>query len=190
MGKWLGTSAQRQGRVIPSFTGTPGISVALTGPMLRVLLVEPDTLFRSWLSHVISDLAEVRCVSTFAEARSAVAHGRVDLLVTNLRLGPFNGLHLVHLADALATQTRALVYTEQLDMAFGQEVQRAGAFYDTRRSLPHTLASYVGAVLPPQDRRHLRIDDRQAVEGGRRSADRARSRRLASNGARITGRVG
>ena len=158
--------------------------------MVHVLLVEPDGLFRLRLYQTIADLAEVRCVAKFAEARSAVTLGRVDLVVTNLRLGAFNGLHLVHLAGALATRTRALVYTDQLDIEFGQEIQRAGAFYDTRRSLPHTLASYVAAALPPQDRRDLGIHDRQrAFRGGRRSADRPRSRRLASNGARITGRV-
>ena len=116
--------------------------------------------------------------------------GPVDLLVTNLRLGPFNGLHSVHLAGLLAIGTRALVYTSRLDIEFGREVQRSGAFYETRRSLPHTLASYVGAALPTHDRRHLGIQDRQRTfRGGRRSADGPRTDRLAPDGTRITGRI-
>jgi DNA-binding NtrC family response regulator len=141
--------------------------------MFQVLLVEPDAVFGSLLSQVVSDLADVWCVLQFAAARSIIQQSPVDLLVTNLRLGAFNGLHLVHLAALMATQTRAVVYTERLDLGFGQEIQRAGAFYDTRPRLPHTLASYVGAALPPQDRRHLAVDDRrQRFRGGRRAADR------------------
>jgi DNA-binding NarL/FixJ family response regulator len=157
--------------------------------MVRVLLVEPDALFTLRLYQAISDLAEVRCVSTFAEARLALLDSPPDLLVTNLRLGAFNGLHLIHLAGEMAPRTRSVVYTERLDLGFGREVQRVGALYDTRRFLLHTLASYVGAALPPRDRRRLGIHERrQAFRGGRRSADRVRDG-LTSNGVRITGRV-
>ena len=135
--------------------------------------------------------ASLTCnTSQFAAARSIVQQGPVDLLVTNLRLGAFNGLHLVHLAAALTIQSRAIVYTDQLEIGLGREIQRAGAFYDTRLRLPHTLASYVRAALPSQDRRHLAVNDRrQAFRGGRRSADRPQSDGLTGNGARITGRV-
>lgn len=158
--------------------------------MFHVLLVEPDARFRLALYRTISDLAEVRCVATFAEARTALMDGLDDLLVTNLRLGAFNGLHLVYFVGGVGSRTRAVVYTDQLDVEFGREVQRAGALYDTRRSLHHTLASYVGAALPPQDRRRLGIHERrQAFRGGRRAVDRPRSGGLTSNGVRITGRV-
>lgn len=152
----------------------------------HVLLVEPDAVFGALLHQAISDLADVWCVSQFAAARSIIQQSPVDLLVTNLRLGAFNGLHLVHLAALMATQTRAVVYTERLDLWFGREVQRAGAFYDTWPYLPHTLVSYVGAALPPKDGRNLAVHDRrQAFRDGRRSADRREFHGLASSEARI-----
>ena len=150
--------------------------------MVHVLLVEPDAVFGSLLYQAVSGLADVRYVSQFAAARSIVQLSPVHLLVTNLRLGAFNGLHLVYLAALMTTKSRAIVYTDQLEIGLGREIQRAGAFYDTRLRLPHTLASYVRAALPSQDRRHLAVNDRrQAFRGGRRSADRPQSDGLTAN---------
>lgn len=139
----------------------------------HALLVEPDAVFGSHLQQAVSDVADIQCVSDFAAARFVLQQSAVDLLVTNARLGAFNGLHLVYLAQFLARGTRAVVYTDWLDTGLGRDVQRAGAFYETRSCLPHTLASYVDAVLPPKDGRNLAVHDRrQTFRGGRRSADR------------------
>jgi DNA-binding NtrC family response regulator len=139
----------------------------------HVLLVEPDVVFGSLLQQAISDVADIWCVSDFAAARSVLQQSPVGLLVTNLRLGAFNGLHLVYLAAFVPRETRAIVYTEWLDTGLGRDVQRAGAFYETKPCLPYTLASYVGTVLPPKDGRNLAVHDRrQTFRGGRRSADR------------------
>ena len=152
----------------------------------HVLLVEPDAVFGALLLQAISDLADVWCVSQFAAARSIIQQSPVDLLVTNLRLGAFNGLHLVYLAAFMATQTRAVVYTDWLDTGLGRDVQRAGAFYETRPCLPHTLTSYVDTILPPKDGRTLAVHDRrQTFRGGRRSADRREFHRWVSGAARI-----
>ena len=133
----------------------------------HILLVEPNAVFGSHLQQAVSDVADIQCVSHFAAARSVLQQGAVDLLVTTLRLGAFNGLHLVYLAQFVARGTRAVVYTESLDTGLGRDVQRAGAFYETRPCLPYTLASYVGAVLPPKDGRDLAVHDRrQTFRGG------------------------
>ena len=133
----------------------------------QVLLVEPDAVFGTLLHQAVSDLAEVRCVSHFTAARSFLQQSPVDLLVTNLCLGAFNGFHLVYVATLRATRTRAVEYTEWLDTGFGRDVQRAGAFYETTPCLPHTLASDVGAALPPKDGRKLAVHDRrQTFRGG------------------------
>lgn len=78
----------------------------------RVLLIEPDTVLGSGLNQAVSDVADVWCVTQFAAARSVLQQSAVDLLVTNLRLGAFNGLHLVYLAKFLARGARAVVYTD------------------------------------------------------------------------------
>ena len=152
----------------------------------HVLLVEPDAVFGSSLQQAVSDVADIQCVSDFAAARSVLQQSAVDLLVTNVRLGAFNGLHLVYLAQFVARGTRAVVYTDWLDTGLGRDVQRAGAFYETRPCLPYTLVSYVDAVLPPKDGRNLAVHDRrQTFRGGRRSADRLAFHGLPSGEARI-----
>ena len=150
----------------------------------HVLLVEPNAVFGALLQQAISDVADVWCVSDFAAARSVLQQSPVGLLVTILRLGAFNGLHLVYLAQFVARGTRAIVYTEWLDTGLGRDVQRAGAFYETRPCLPYTLVSYVDAVLPPMDGRTLAVHDRrQTFRGGRRSADRGEFHAFASDDA-------
>ena len=152
----------------------------------HVLLVEPDAAFGSHLQQTVSDVADIQCVSHLAAARSLLQQSPVDLLVTNLRLGAFNGLHLVYLASFVARRTRAVVYTELLDTGFGRDVQRAGAFYETRPCLPYVLASYMGAGLPPKDGRNLAVHDRrQTFRGGRRSADRLEFHELSADAAPI-----
>ena len=167
-----------------------GLTVCVLLPRIavfrHVLLVEPDAVFGSHLQVAVSDVAEVRCVSHFAAARSVLQQSPVNILVTNLRLGAFNGLHLVYLAQFLARGARAVVYTDWLDTGLGRDVQRAGAFYETRPCLPYTLVSYLDAVLPPKDGRNLAIHDRrQMFRGGRRSADRLAFHGLRSSEARI-----
>jgi DNA-binding NtrC family response regulator len=162
------------------------VLLPLSAVFSHVLVVEPDAVFGSHLQQAVSDVAHIRCVSDFAAARSVLQQSPIDLLVTNLRLGAFNGLHLVYLASFVARRTRAVVYTERLDTGFGRDVQRAGAFYDTRPCLPYTLVSYVDAVLPPKDGRNLAVHDRrQTFRGGRRAADRRAFHGLTSGAARI-----
>ena len=93
-----------------------------------------------------------------------------DLLVTNLRLLAYNGLHLVHMADG---RTRCVVYSNYDDLVLAREVQAAGAFYERSTQLSRALAAYARAILPPRDRRNLTaLDRRQTSRGGRRCTDR------------------
>lgn len=105
----------------------------------HVLVVEPDAVFGSSLQEVVSDVADIQCVSDFAVARSVLQDSAVDLLVTNVRLGAFNGLHLVYLAQFVARGTRAIVYTEWLDTGLGRDVQRAGAHSRHRDHFVQTI---------------------------------------------------
>ena len=94
------------------------------------------------------------------------------LVVANLRLGAFNGLHLVYLATTLGACVRSIVYTDPHDVAAAREVQRAGAFYETRERLPAVLEGYLGALLPSADRRDSCLSDRRGIfRGGRRCWD-------------------
>ena len=138
----------------------------------RILLVEPNAELRQAFAAIMATGATVQACADFPAARRALSGATYDLVVTNLRLGPFNGLHLVYLARARLI--RSLVYEGQSDLFLAREAQSAGAFYETVERLPLVLLNYVMLELPPVDRRDPVQPDRRAMRrGGRRAADLA-----------------
>jgi hypothetical protein len=143
----------------------------------RLLVVEPDQTLWSILAGSLRGLARVDPVTDFQTARARLWRASLfktpfDLLVTNMHLGAFNGLHLVYLLATTGLPTRSLVYTDRLDATSGQEVQRAGGFYETRARLPYALPAYLIAKLPATDRRRVTIPERRGrPRGGRRRSD-------------------
>jgi len=138
----------------------------------RILLVEPNADRRQAFASILAAGATVQACADFEAARRTLAGTPCDLLITQLRLGPFNGLHLVYLARARLI--RSLVYEGQSDLFLAREAQSAGAFYETVERLPLVLLNYVMLELPPVDRRDPVQPDRRAMRrGGRRAADLA-----------------
>jgi hypothetical protein len=116
--------------------------------------------------------ARIERSEDFVGARAQLLAHPPDLLVTNGQLGEHNGLHLAYLAAALKLPTRVVVYGDAEDRFLARETQIAGAFYVPRHHLAAALPAYVGAALPPQDRRDVaRPDRRQLFRGGRRATD-------------------
>jgi len=138
-----------------------------------VLLVETDDDVARRLLASLDSVHEVRRCATFEEARQLLQPSPPDLLVTNLRLREYNGLHLVYLAGIGNTTTRAVVYTTTLDAVLARDVQHAGAFYDTADCLEVGLRAYLGTTLPPSDRRDPRRRMRLDKPVGRRLTDLA-----------------
>lgn len=124
-----------------------------TRPALRVLLVEPEAATRAILLDGIGTIARVTACDDFWSARVCVLDGSFDFLVTNSRLGAYNGLHLVYLAGTHGVSARSIVYSERHDAGVAYDVQRAGAFYETHERLVVTLAAYLRGPLPRRDRR-------------------------------------
>ena len=139
----------------------------------RVLLVEPDKSRRFHLRDVVREVADVDCHSDFPTARAHLFSKPYDWLVTETRLGAYNGLHLVHLARSSRLPIRSLIYADRQDVFLFQEAQRAGAFYEFRDRVDRALPVYLLASLPPQDRRSAVTHDRRAApfRGGRRCTD-------------------
>ena len=136
-----------------------------------ILLVEPDSIWRAMLATGQPEKMDAH--DRFETARQGLGVMRYDLIVANLRLGAYNGLHLVYLARVLGSSARAIVYDEHPSLLLALEVQRAGALYELKHRLPITLPSYIGAALPPADRRNPIVTDRRgAPRGGRRRWDR------------------
>src|SRR5262245_9213251 len=140
----------------------------------RVLLVEPDQAQANALYEAVRAIAEVHLHPQFETARTHLLTMPFDFVITNIRLKAFNGLHLVHLAGAADLPARALVYTDEYDPALAREIQRAGAFYETRQALAHAIGVYLQSALPAQDRRNPAIRDRRnSIRSGRRCWDPA-----------------
>jgi hypothetical protein len=96
-----------------------------------------------------------------------------DLLVTNLQVGVYNGLHLVYLLAAAGSPTRSVVYTNRPNAGAARDVRRAGAFYFSRVRLLNALPGFLRAQLPDVDRREAPLEDRRLSlhRGGRRASD-------------------
>jgi hypothetical protein len=124
-----------------------------TGQALRVLLVEPEAAARTVLREGIRTIARVAAYDDFWSARAGVLGGSFDFLVTNARLGAYNGVHLVYIAGAHGVSARSIVYTGRDDAGVACDVQDAGAFYETHDRLVVTLTAYLRGPLPQRDRR-------------------------------------
>jgi DNA-binding NtrC family response regulator len=142
------------------------------GARRRILLVEQDDARRGILERAAVSVARIEGHRLFETARGRLFHAPFDFLITNIRLGPYNGLHLVYLSSPSEGTPRAIVYTDERDAGLARDVQRAGAFYEVGNCLPVTLAAYVKGTLPDRDRRDpVTADRRRLVRGGRRCWD-------------------
>jgi hypothetical protein len=135
----------------------------------KVLLVEPDRHAMAALEKTWSSVSFVECCTDFQAGRRKLLEDEPNLLVTNLYLGAFNGLHLVYLAAASGLETRCVAYANVHNPALARETQCAGAFYERLPRLPFVPGCYAFQVLPPSDRRDPGVVDRRLnVRGGRR----------------------
>ena len=142
-----------------------------------VLLVEPAPEIRAALHQASEEVADVQARASYEHAFPLLAKP-FDFIVSNLRLGAYNGLQLVYRTLGTSTPPLCIVYTAERDNAFAREVQRAGAFYETADRLPVTLAGYLGGHAPVRDRRDSETPDRRsAFRGGRRCWDQHLSSR-------------
>lgn len=136
----------------------------------EILVVDPNASYLNDTQRVLRLLGDVEVCADFTAARSRMIARPPDLLITNLRLQEYNGLHLVHLAKP---QTRCIVYSTHEDPVLAREVQAAGAFYERPMRLARALSGYIQGELPAHDRRNPSVVDRRRFpRGGRRSADR------------------
>jgi hypothetical protein len=142
--------------------------------------VEPDDAVMFALRRALGKRSNVTSCRDFLGARQQLLSSAPDLLITNLRLAEYNGLHLVLLSVASEHATRYLVYSDQPDIVLVKEAHALGALYERTNRLPHALPSYFAAEWPEADRRDpFRLDRRSTFRGGRRASD------LAELGARI-----
>jgi DNA-binding NtrC family response regulator len=117
-----------------------------------VLVVTPD----AFLAHELADTLEPATVdrsADFVSARTNMAARQYDLIVTELRLGAYNGLHLAYVAKQVQPRARTIVFTAPFDPVLASEAVAAGAFYEHTHRVVAAARGYLGTALPRHDRR-------------------------------------
>ena len=138
----------------------------------KILVVDPDPAVSRALWNSCGFIADIENCGGFEDARASLMRSPPDFLVTPLRLGAYNGLHLIYLAKANHNGTRSICYSMFSDLPLIKEAQEIGAFYEAPARVPFALLSYLRTALPPRDRRQPREGDRRKeFRGGRRSTD-------------------
>src|ERR1700722_2448077 len=101
----------------------------------KVLLVDPNPGAIAMFEGVLKG-GRVDVCTDFVAARSRLLGGDVfDLLVTNVRLDEYNGLHLVHVAAALGLPTRCIVYSDHHAPLLIREARAAGAGSESKQGI-------------------------------------------------------
>jgi DNA-binding response OmpR family regulator len=111
----------------------------------RILIVEDDEASREGLSQILRHSGyEVCATSTFEEGRRILAGGAVDLLLVDVRLGAFNGLHLL---AANSRHLPAIVMTAFIDPVLEAEARHFGAHYVTKPFQPDQLLALIDRLI-------------------------------------------
>jgi DNA-binding response OmpR family regulator len=114
----------------------------------RILLVDPDSRSSAAIERSLSGAGYVVVsVREFEDATWQLAVDRPDLLVTAVRLGAFNGLHLVLRCRGDYPDLPVIVTGEEEDPLLGAEVSRYGARFVPRSLEPARLLRLVSELL-------------------------------------------
>jgi two-component system, response regulator RegA len=122
-------------------------AVASAGVPRRILLVDDDATTTTELRSVLEHAGyEVAIAGSFAEGRSALSTGPRDLLISEIRLGQFNGLQLVATSRPAIP---AIVLTGYRDPALEAEAKRLGADFLVKPVARAALLALVNVKLNP-----------------------------------------
>ena len=96
----------------------------------RLLIVDDDrSLLNAMNSAFLAAGREVVASSTFEDARDRLRTESFDVLLTDVRLGAFNGLQLAVIARDLHPAMRILVFSGFDDTVLRAEAEQLGATY-------------------------------------------------------------
>lgn len=114
----------------------------------RVLVVEADhDGSRQTEATLLSAGYFVTCVSTFEEAKRRLLLAPPDLVVTDVRLGAYNGVHLLLRARAHYPSMLGIVQDVRHDPVLEDEVRNAGAVYVGKPLAPRSLVALVRRLV-------------------------------------------
>jgi DNA-binding response OmpR family regulator len=95
-----------------------------------LLIVDDDLAVLETLSRYLADHGfRVVSSSVFEEAKQHIVSVRPDIVITDVRLGAFNGLQLAMLARDVRPEARIVVFSGFDDPVLKEEARRIGATY-------------------------------------------------------------
>jgi len=97
-----------------------------------VLVDDDDDVLKPLSRYLATRGYEVASYSKFEAARHDIAYLRPDIIVTDVRLGAFNGLQLAMLARDVRPDARVVVFSGFDDPVLKEEARRIGATYLTK----------------------------------------------------------
>jgi DNA-binding response OmpR family regulator len=107
---------------------------------LRVLIVDDDTDLLNVLEEALRRGGLVPVIhNTFERGRDALHAAPFDALLTDIRLGPFNGLQLAIEARELQPGIRIVVFSGFDDPVLRAQAEDIGATFVTKPALPSML---------------------------------------------------
>jgi DNA-binding response OmpR family regulator len=113
-----------------------------------ILVVDENTAARTEVMELLSCARyQVAGAGNFMEAKTALSTLVPDLLITELRLGDFNGLHLVVRARSSQSAIATIVLTRFPDPVLEAEAKRLGAAYLVNPVKPAELLTVVSREL-------------------------------------------
>lgn len=97
----------------------------------RILIVDDNRSLLEALERTLRQAGErgVTALGTFEEARRVLQDTRFDVLITDVRLGAFNGLQLAVLARDRHPEIQLIVFSGFDDPVLRLEAERLGAAY-------------------------------------------------------------
>lgn len=117
----------------------------------RIVVVDDDQGFLSLVTAWLRDAGyDVVGISEFGEAKRLLLQNPPDVLITDVRLGAFNGMQLVVLTKLEHPEMVAIVLTGYDDRVLREEAVRAGAHYMVKPVTAGELVDFIAAALTPQ----------------------------------------
>ena len=117
----------------------------------RVIVVTPSSDVAGTVTDALRETDyHVVALSDFATARAALERQPPDLLISELKLGAYNGLHLVIVAHGRRAPTRAIIIGPP-DPVMEREARRQHAVYLTTPANDEMVLKAATQVLAEDD---------------------------------------
>jgi len=131
----------------------------------KILIVDEDRAARDQLAQLLSGKGyEMLTASDVPTAMRLLAASSPDLLITDIRLDTYNGLHIIAMAP---TPIPAIVLTSIADPVIEADARRFGAEYLVKPVSPATLLTVIAGMLDRSEQRSgftsTRRSNRQSV---------------------------